>query len=601
MNAPPAIDTLFRQALSMHQRGLTTHAKAIYEQILARQPAHFDSCHLLGVAHMQIGSPERAADLISKALTINPVSADAHFNLGHALRALGRTDEALASLDRAIGLRPGFADYHLERGMMLQAVGNLPGALACFEEATRLDPAVPEAHRRRAEALAKLKRLHEALASCEEAIRLAPRHAQSHVQRAILLTELGRYHQALASFDRAIASGSGSAKLYSQRGYLLGKMHRMQEGFASFDRAIGIAHDHMPAYLGRAWLHNRCEHWDLARLDYEETLKHDPANEVARNGLAGLPQGYLSAKRASELLAISIDQNSGDDRASRLFANAGLLRHLHRYEESFECLREANQLRLAELTDRDEWRRSLAKQRLIADEWIPKALGDNIPGGCVRLLVILGPSRSGKTTLEKLLCGDKTAKRGFEGGIASHALDRLQEIAAFQGEAPRSSGEEVSRKLFATLFSSRAHEMMTGEHAVVTITNPFLLECAHLIFDLYKEAYFVYLEREAIDNAAELFVQDYDKQHPFAYSPHDALCYVKLYQKVSAVLCRKMGGRAIKVSYDDLLASTVGTLNSIYEMLGFEPPRIPAPDGDARAASSVYREHFLALFTPHDQ
>jgi tetratricopeptide (TPR) repeat protein len=125
----------------MHQRGLVHACNAVYEQILARQPAHFDCCHLLGVAHMQTGSPERAADLISRALTINPKSADAHFNLGHALRALGRTDEALASVDRAIGLRPGFAEYHLERGILLQAAGKLPEALACFEEALRLDPA----------------------------------------------------------------------------------------------------------------------------------------------------------------------------------------------------------------------------------------------------------------------------------------------------------------------------------------------------------------------------------------------------------------------------------------------------------------------------
>jgi tetratricopeptide (TPR) repeat protein len=660
MNAPPEIDALFRQALSIHQRGSVSHAQTMYEQILAHHPAHFDCCHLLGVAHMQTGSPERAADLISRALTINPESADAHFNLGHALRALGRTDEALASLDRAIGLRPGFAEYHLERGIMLQAAGKLPEALACFEEASRLDPAFPDAHRRRGETLLKLNRLDDALTSSEWAIKLAPRsaeahslkgrvlgklqrpeealasldtaialnpklamayrqrgrilgtlkrleeavasydksvqldpaHAESFIYRAAILWELSRYEEALASCNRAIALKPEFAEAHTQKGYALGGLNRVEDALESFDRAMRFMKVDGPARLGRAWLHARCERWELAQQDYEEVLKQDNGNESAWLGLALLPEGYLTAERASEILDCRASSLKADGLATQLFLKAKLLRHLQRHHESFETLRQANDLRLSEVSQPTEWRGHFDRILKSAQSWSPNPIEGQALVGGARLIVVLGPSRAGKSTLESLLCRDAAFKCGFEGSSANSSKRSLREIAADRDSQP--SGE-VQRRVFEALLLLSPEEVYAGGYEAMTITNPFLLSAAHLIFDLYPKSYFVFLQRDTVDNAAEIYARDYKNKYPFTYSPSGALDYVEMYQNTSSALCRKMGDRALSVTYEDLLASPDIVLTSIYEMLGLEPPVNPSSASAARDTRSGYREFFVAL------
>jgi thioredoxin-like negative regulator of GroEL len=55
-NLPPAADasaaavaTTLQQAIAHHRRGALAAAEALYREILARVPEHFDALHLLGV------------------------------------------------------------------------------------------------------------------------------------------------------------------------------------------------------------------------------------------------------------------------------------------------------------------------------------------------------------------------------------------------------------------------------------------------------------------------------------------------------------------------------------------------------------------------
>jgi hypothetical protein len=61
------------------------------------------------------------------------------------------------------------------------------------------------------------------------------------------------------------------------------------------------------------------------------------------------------------------------------------------------------------------------------------------------------------------------------------------------------------------------------------------------------------------------------------------------------MFARKMGDRAVTVSYEDMLMSPESVLTSIYEMLGMDPPGTAAPPAAARNTRSVYREFFAAL------
>jgi Flp pilus assembly protein TadD len=71
----------FAAALRRHQAGQLAEAEALYRQILAVDPRHADSLHLLGVIAHQVGKHEIAVDLIGQALAINGSAAQYRNNL----------------------------------------------------------------------------------------------------------------------------------------------------------------------------------------------------------------------------------------------------------------------------------------------------------------------------------------------------------------------------------------------------------------------------------------------------------------------------------------------------------------------------------------
>src|SRR6516165_4633027 len=108
-----------QQALTFHQQGLLSAAKAIYEEILKQRPNHFDALHLLGVIAYQTKNLHEAEELIGRAIKVNPNDAAAYSNRGIALRDLKRLDEALASYDKAVALKPDYAEAYSNRGIAL--------------------------------------------------------------------------------------------------------------------------------------------------------------------------------------------------------------------------------------------------------------------------------------------------------------------------------------------------------------------------------------------------------------------------------------------------------------------------------------------------
>ncbi len=79
---------LFVQGFASHQNGQLEQAKTMYEQVLVKQPKHFDALHLLGVMALQNKNPKLAAEFISKATAIKSDYADAFYNLGIAFQEL---------------------------------------------------------------------------------------------------------------------------------------------------------------------------------------------------------------------------------------------------------------------------------------------------------------------------------------------------------------------------------------------------------------------------------------------------------------------------------------------------------------------------------
>ena len=96
---PPQQRDRLQRAFACHRKGELDQAGALYQEVLATQPAQLDALHLMGVIAVQTKQFAQAVSWIARALEIDPANAAAHNNMGFAFRGLGRLDSALASFE----------------------------------------------------------------------------------------------------------------------------------------------------------------------------------------------------------------------------------------------------------------------------------------------------------------------------------------------------------------------------------------------------------------------------------------------------------------------------------------------------------------------
>jgi tetratricopeptide (TPR) repeat protein len=241
------------RALGLHRAGRLDEAEVLYRQILAREPDHVESLHLLGVIAHQGGHNEAAVDLISKAIACNDGMPDFHCNIGNALQALGRFPEAEAHYRRAIVLNPDHAETHNNLGNALMAQGKPDEALAQFRRAVGLRGGYAEAHYNLANALKAQGCVEEAVRHYRVAIALKPDFAAARRNLDHALAFRGSPHFAplnagygtntefVARVERSEPRG---AEYWFEQGLALQKLKKLSDAVAAYLRAEEIDPDY---------------------------------------------------------------------------------------------------------------------------------------------------------------------------------------------------------------------------------------------------------------------------------------------------------------------------------------------------------------------
>jgi tetratricopeptide (TPR) repeat protein len=319
-----------RQAVALHQHGRLPEARALYEEILDVQPAHFDALHLLGVIAAQSRDPGRAVELIGRAIQAYPRSAPALCNRGSALHDLGRWEEALADCDHALGIDADYPAAHFNRGNALQALGRLEEAVGSFDRAIALRPDFAEAHFNRGNALHEQNRLEAALASYDSAIAALDTYPEAHSNRGLVLKELGRLDAALASYDRALAIEPNHVQAHFNRGNLLKAQEKWDAAAESYARALAIDASLPDAHCQLGHVLRELGRFDAAIAAYDAAIarKSDHAESFLNRGIALKELGRLDEALGSYDRAISIRPEFAEG-----YCNRGNIRKIrHEYD-----------------------------------------------------------------------------------------------------------------------------------------------------------------------------------------------------------------------------------------------------------------------------
>jgi tetratricopeptide (TPR) repeat protein len=281
------VTSLLAEAFALHQAGRLAEAEQTYNQILATQPDHFDSLHLLGIVFHQRGDHAQALRHIDRALKINPNNIPALNNRGIALRELKRFEDALASYDRALALWPGYAEALLGRGHTLKELKRFEEALASYDRTLALRPDWVDAHVNRGDVLHELKQFEEALASYDRALGIRQDFTEAHANRGSALHALKRFEEALASYDHALALRPDYAEARYNRGNVLHALKRFEEALADYEHALALRPDYVEALANRGVTLNDLKRFEEALASHDRALavRPDYADAFVNRGI----------------------------------------------------------------------------------------------------------------------------------------------------------------------------------------------------------------------------------------------------------------------------------------------------------------------------
>jgi tetratricopeptide (TPR) repeat protein len=294
--AAPNVETIFETALRHHQAGRLNEAEPLYRRVLAVNPRHSNSLHLLGVIAHHHGRHDQAVDLIGGAIAIHGTEAAYHSNLGTALWKQGRLDDAIACYRRALELKPDYAQTHFNLATVLWKQGRLNEADTCYLDAVKFRPNYPEAHDNLGTLRKEMGRPDDAIVCYRNAIACRPDYPEAHNNLGTVLLEQGRLDEAAARYRQAISLNPTYPEAHFNLGVAIWEHGQPAEAIEHYRTAIALRPHYADAYLNLGTALKDLGRLDEAAACYRETLAREPDNPEAHSnlGIVLLAQGEFA-------------------------------------------------------------------------------------------------------------------------------------------------------------------------------------------------------------------------------------------------------------------------------------------------------------------
>ena len=248
-----AIEAYFQSGVRLHGAGRLAEAENVYRQILATEPGHADSLHMLGVIASQCGQPQAALGCFDRAIALKPSAALFHVNRAGTLLTLRQLDAAREACQAALRLKRNSAEAYQVLGHVLSDLGRPEEAIAAYRDALRHKPDLPDVYNNVGLALRQGGRLEEAAVALREAVKRAPQDPQAQSNLAGVLKELGRLAEAESCYRQALRRHPEDAVLHVNLAIVLLLSGRFDEGWREYEWRFRAGAAHVPACDQPRW------------------------------------------------------------------------------------------------------------------------------------------------------------------------------------------------------------------------------------------------------------------------------------------------------------------------------------------------------------
>ncbi len=383
--------------------------------------------------------------------------------------------------------------------------------------------------------------------------------------------------------------------------------HRHEEAIAQYEKAIAVRPAYADAHinLGIAlWGHGRQEeaipHYEKVLAispNYVETLKNRGDALTVLLALTHLPEPVLTIDALAQIekLVRKGGPQQADFENLAGFVRAKVLDKANRHVEAWQQFVSANRTlfladpgKLLEMSAREA-----ANLERLRDS-APLAITGAIEEGHAISLFILGPSRSGKTTMEKLVSTLEGVKRGYEDGIIEDTVRRACETTGLHSTIWLEDLPHALHPLCRNIYTEElAHRV--GSARIFTNTHPIRIHNADLVVGTFPNARFLCIKRDVEDNVLRIYMRKYRTGNIYGYDLKAARDHVVWYHQMIDLLAQKLPEIVRVIHYEDVIAGPAAVLRVAADLCGLPMVQRPLPSlGDDRGCAAPYRQFMAA-------
>ncbi|NNE22607.1 MAG: sulfotransferase, partial [Rhizobiales bacterium] len=207
-------------------------------------------------------------------------------------------------------------------------------------------------------------------------------------------------------------------------------------------------------------------------------------------------------------------------------------------------------------------------------------------------LFILGPSRSGKTTLERLIGASNEVAHSHERTILQ---DVMRQTCSAAGISLPDALSGLPMDHVAAFRQHLTRQLITpaGRSAtVITNTNPHHIEDTLPAAAILPSARFAFIKRNIADLTLRIFMKRYNSGNEYAYDVGAITDYVAWYNEMIDALAERLPDTSIIILYEDMIADPAETRSRIGRLCNIDLTGVPILElGDDRGCAEPYRQH----------
>jgi tetratricopeptide (TPR) repeat protein len=484
-----------------------------------------------------------------------------------------------------------------------------------------------------AERLRLAGKLERARSACLTLLKEFPDYLAALHTIGLVLSDQGQFDKALGYLHRASMLDPKDTNIltalsgvYLRLGFNLTAARTLEQA-----RRLAPNDSNMLATLGEIYREEK--EYELSRQVFEEALKADPSFTAAEIGLAlnlvhigeleraveiferkvregarSISHLYMLSQMPRSLVSLDVaslldeatpsagHKVDDDFRAQLAFTKAAAFDKAGRYEEAWSQVREARRYNVAE--NRKSYQRLRQRQGPLLDlaRRSPTIAGKDGNGGsdCPVSLFIVGPSRSGKTSLETLVGSLPGVKRGYENSIVENSVRQAFQRGALPSrvnliELPPGLGD-----LFERYYREELAER-AGSARVLTNTVPARNDDALRAAVEVPNARFIFVKRNINDITLRIYMRNYKSGNYYASDINDIREYLIWCHDMIDAMALKMPKICRVLSYEEMVADPASAVTQAAELCGVGAFAGVLPViGDDRGCADPYRDHIEA-------